>query len=405
MQRDILLPSAAVAFVLLVLAGCQQESDGVAQNTTQPETSLASSENPLPEKLGGQWPVFRGNSHSNGVAESPLPEKLELLWKIKPENAAFEATAAIVDGVVYVAGLDPRGKLYAVDLETGDIQWEYPVETGFQTAPAVRKGVVYLGDSEGKFHAVDAVTGKQKWVFPTDAEIKSSANFYKDNVLFGSYDQSLYCLNAQTGEQVWKFETDGPVHSSATVVENRAFVAGCDQILHVVDLSTGEEVGQTEIKSQAAATPAVRGERLYVGNLGDSFFCINWQKPEIVWEFQHPERSFPYHSSAAVTEEAVVVGGRDRLMKRLDPETGELKWQFPTKQKIDSSPVISGSRVFFGTDGGRLYGLKLADGEKVWEYEAGGSFSASPAVAEGRLVIGNYDGYLFCFGAKQKKAD
>ncbi|MEK6235664.1 MAG: PQQ-binding-like beta-propeller repeat protein [Planctomycetales bacterium] len=362
-----------------------------------------------PPKLADiDWPVFRGNGFSTGVAPSELPEKLELLWKIAPEDAAFETTAVIAKGVVYVGGLDPDGVLYAVDLKNGKIKWEYQVESGFQCSPAVRDQVVYIGDSDGLIPAVVAKSGQKKWTFETGAEIISSPNFHKDSVLVGSYDQNLYCLNVKNGETRWKFETDGPVHSSISVasmktaagVQDRAFVAGCDQILHIVDLADGNEVGQLEIQSQAAATPAVSGSLLYVGNLADTFFCINWQKPEVVWSYQHPVRQFAYHSSAAVTAKAVFVGGRDRLLKALNPKTGELLWSFPTKRKIDSSPVVAGKRVFFGTDGGILYGLNAQSGEKEWEYEAGGNFASSPAIAGGRLVIGNGDGDLYCFGKK-----
>jgi outer membrane protein assembly factor BamB len=69
-----------------------------------------------------------------------------------------------------------------------------------------------------------------------------------------------------------------------------------------------------------------------------------------------------------------------------------------TRARVDSSPVIAGSRVYIGGSDGRLYVLDLVSGKSVFEFEAGGPLTASPAVASGRLVIGSQDGKLFCLG-------
>jgi outer membrane protein assembly factor BamB len=67
---------------------------------------------------------------------------------------------------------------------------------------------------------------------------------------------------------------------------------------------------------------------------------------------------------------------------------------------VDSSPVIVGDRVVFGSDDGRLYLVDLGSGEEVWSTTLGEAVTASPAVAGGRVVIGSEDGVLYCYGAK-----
>ena len=99
-----------------------------------------------------------------------------------------------------------------------------------------------------------------------------------------------------------------------------------------------------------------------------------------------------------VTEEAVIVGSRDKRLRAFDPKTGDVLWTFSARGQIDSSPVIVGRRVFVGSDDGHLYAVNRKTGEEVWHYELGGSLLASPAVAAGRLVIGTDDGDLVCFG-------
>jgi len=70
----------------------------------------------------------------------------------------------------------------------------------------------------------------------------------------------------------------------------------------------------------------------------------------------------------------------------------------PTGARVESSPLVTGNRVFIGSNDGHLYELDLISGKKVWEFTSGAPFSASPSAVEGFLVIGDQDGVLYCFG-------
>jgi outer membrane protein assembly factor BamB len=355
------------------------------------------------------WPVFRGDSQSDGVSPEILPEQLEVLWKRTFKNAAFESTAVIAEGVVYLGGLD--GYLRAIDLADGREKWHFHRELGFKAPAAVRDGAVYIGDSDGNFFCLDAATGKQRWQVATEAEINAGANFFGPAVLVGSQDGSLYALDRQSGKTQWKYSIDNMIQCTPTVIDNRAFIAGCDGKLHIIAMNASPASAEhrpttslgtpvtVDIQDPTGATPAAHGAHVYFGTQGSRFLCVDWQQAKIEWSFE-PKRKQPFQSSAAVSGGLVVVGGRDRLVHGLDAKTGSQRWSFPTRGRVDSSPVISGSRVFIGSSDGRLYGLDLLSGHKIWEYEAGGGFTSSPAVAGGRLVIANDDGDVYCFGRK-----
>jgi outer membrane protein assembly factor BamB len=87
------------------------------------------------------------------------------------------------------------------------------------------------------------------------------------------------------------------------------------------------------------------------------------------------------------------------LLHAIDAGTGKAIWTFATRARIDSSPAVSGDRVYVGSSDGRLYVLDVEDGTRQWEFEAGAPISASPAIAQGRLVIGAQDGRLYCLGS------
>ena len=191
----------------------------------------------------------------------------------------------------------------------------------------------------------------------------------------------------------WKFKVPGgPVLGSPAVVANRTFAAGCDSTLHVLDVETGREIGSVDLGGQVGASAAVVGDQLYLGTMTNQFLAIDWQKPAVVWTWEADNRPSPFYSSATVTEALVVVGSRDKNVHALDRKTGRMVWSFPTRDKVDGSPVIVGSRVYVGSTDGNLYVLDLARGSQIQKLELGGGILASPAVSGDCLVIGTKKG-------------
>ena len=343
----------------------------------------------------GQWTHWRGNAQQTGVAQGTLPDKLRPLWTFQiPEG--IESSAAIAEGTVFIGGLD--GFLYALSLESGQVKWKYKAEEEIKSSPSYRQGVIYFGDEMGTFHALDAATGKARWTFKTEGGITSSANFAGSRVLFGSYDNFLYCLNIADGSLAWKLETGGYVHATPGIYEGFVTVTGCDATLRIIRISDGEQAGQVDLGGYVASSPAILGDRAYFGSFENEVLCVDLKQQHIQWAYQNPKREFPYYSSPAVNDQAVVIGGRDKLLHALNPRTGEELWNFPTKARVESSPVIVGDRVFFGAQSGEVFAIDMKTGKPVWEFDSGSGFVTSPAIADGKLVIGSLDGDLFCFG-------
>jgi outer membrane protein assembly factor BamB len=347
---------------------------------------------------GESWPLFRGDSQATGVARGTLPERLQLLWTFSTEGGGFQATAAIDRGVVYVGSTD--GNLYAVALADGKKRWARRTDLGFTAAPAVRDGRVYIGDNEGWFYCVDGASGAVKWRHKTGDQINSSADLADDCVLFGSHDCCLYCLRAATGAVAWKYETGDEIWSFPAVRDGRVYAACCDARLHVLDLRGGKEIALIDLKWPTCCAAAMLGGTVFVGTDDDLLLAVGLAEKRVLWRHEESNDAVSFISSAAVTPQAVIVGARDNAVHALEPKTGRPLWRFPTKGRVDGSPVVVGNRVFVGSVDGRVYGLDLKSGREVWRFEAGAAVLASPAVAAGRLVIGAEDGNLYCFGAK-----
>jgi outer membrane protein assembly factor BamB len=341
------------------------------------------------------WAQFRGNHRLSGVSQSNVPQALKQLWTYEAGDA-IESSAAIVGGTVFIGS--QKGELTALSLDNGSVYWKY--QTGSQigeSSAAYGGGVVYIGDLGGVLHAVNAPDGKRLWTFKTGNEIKSSPVVVGDRVLIGSYDQHLYCLSTRNGSVLWKVKTNGPVHATPSVAGGVAFIAGCDEQFRAIRLSDGREVFSVSSDAYTGASPALAGNGAYYGTFNSEVLMVSLTEHRVVWRYQHPQRKFPYYSSAAVTANRMVVGGRDKMVHGLTL-AGKGVWNFATRARVESSPAIAGGRVFVGSNDGRFYVLSLSNGAKLWEFNAGSPLSASPAIANGRIVIGSQDGRLYCFG-------
>ena len=342
------------------------------------------------------WPQFRGNYRLTGVSPSTSPATPKLLWTYDAGDV-IESSAAISNGVVFVG--TGKGELIAVDLASGKLKWKYQTKDPVgESSPAVGNGMVFIGDLGGVFHAVNAATGKGVWTYKTGSEIKSSPVIVGDRVLIGSYDGALYCFAAANGKTLWKVQTDNYVQCTPGV-DNVAYTAGCDEIFRGIRISDGKEVMKMSAGGYTGASPVIVGTNAYFGNFNNEVVGLNLSTRRQMWTYTHPQRQFPFYSSAAFIDGKVVLGGRDKMVHCLNAANGKAIWTFTTRARVESSPAISNGRVFVGSNDGRFYMLDLAKGTKLWEFTAGAALSASPAIAAGRIVIGDQNGKLHCFGA------
>ena len=79
----------------------------------------------------------------------------------------------------------------------------------------------------------------------------------------------------QDGKQRWTFHIEAPLRCTPTISAGRAVLAGCDSRLHIIDVRDGKEAAAVEIDAPPGSTPAMRGERVYFGTEGGTFYAIN----------------------------------------------------------------------------------------------------------------------------------
>lgn len=349
--------------------------------------------------LADAWPSFRGTPSLRGVTSATVPDQPRLLWSF-PTGGPVKSTAAIVDGIAVVGSED--GQVYALRMADGGKTWSFQTDGPVLSSPLVRDGRVYVGSAGTNFYALEFATGKEVWRHGIDGEIKSSASPFPAPdgrgtwLVFGGYDNRLHCLDAATGRANWAYETGNYVHGVPAVGDGVTAFGGCDAIVHVVNLADGTLAREIDGGAYIIGSAAIVDGFAYVGQYGNEFLAIDLSKGEVAWRYR--DRNFPYGASPAVTDQLVIFGGRDRRIHAVDRATGQARWTFGTRGRVESSPVVAGNRVLVGSDDGRIYLLDLEDGRERWSYEVGQAVQSSPAVIQDRFVMGADDGTVYAFG-------
>lgn len=356
---------------------------------------------PADASTGADWPLFRGNPSMTGVANARLAPSPKLAWTHEAGEAP--ASPVISGGRAFVA--DSTGKVAALDLTSGTAVWTVTIAAGFEGAPSVAHGRLLLGDLEGVVHALDPATGKTLWSQKAkDApEIKASvvAAGGEDGVaVVGSYDGTLHAFDLKSGARKWTHETDAQLHATCAVAGPLVFAAGCDGRFRGLDATSGGLKVDVRFGGYTAATPAIvrlgDADFAVFGTFSDDVVGIDLKARAVAWRYT-PKKTFPFFSSAAVTQAFAFVGSRDKSLHVLKVRTGELAFDIPTSAKVDSSPLVDGGRVFFGSHDGRIRGVDIATRETVFSYDAGVPIGTAPAAASGRLLCAVEDGRILCF--------
>lgn len=130
------------------------------------------------------------------------------------------------------------------------------------------------------------------------------------------------------------------------------------------------------------------GDRVYVA-FGPAVYAVDLDGKEL-WRYpSEPVRDQTFFAAPAVAEDGTVYAGAyNGHLFALDPEDGDVIWEFPTADgdggtadgKIVGSPTIAGDELLVPTDGGTLFFLDRQTGETLRTFDAVGQLWSAPRV-------------------------
>jgi len=189
------------------------------------------------DKEPGNWMSYHGSYkswHYSALDQinTRNVSKLREAWShvASRANRGLQGFPLAIDGVLYYTS--PYNQVYALDGATGQMIWTYKQKlnedlVARQTHSPYNRGIaagygnLYMGTLDGKLVAIDMKTGKLNWETKLVDSEKLTVGFtgapllVKERVIIGSqggewpYRGPIFGVNAKTGEKVWEFLTSG----------------------------------------------------------------------------------------------------------------------------------------------------------------------------------------------------
>lgn len=335
--------SAALLALGVLLAGC---SKGDPRNT--------------------DWALLGNGSqmqHHAGLAQINRDSigKLGLAWAVEmPTTAGLVGNPLIEDGVVYQGG--PGGRIFANDLKTGRLIWQYAAEYSddatdkqsfgghwarhFNRGVALHRGKVIIATGDCRLVAVDQKTGKQRWEAQScdsslDYGITGAPRVGGGMVFIGNSNQELGtqrgyvdAFDAETGKRRWRFytvpgdpatETD-PFYRDIAKTWGTGWYAKTRGSGAVWDAITYDEKLQQVIIGTGALGPGEPSAR--AADAGDELFtnsvvALDARTGKYRWHAkQVPHDGWNYEAAVGLMVADVPVGGETRHVVVSVPKQG-----------------------------------------------------------------------------------
>jgi outer membrane protein assembly factor BamB len=143
-------------------------------------------------------------------------------------------------------------------------------------------------------------------------------------------------------------------------------------------------------------TPVLCGRSVFLMKNNGALYAVSRLNGRVRWK-----RKLGYLAASAPacgrdTVYAVLLargkGVRAGRVVAVDARTGRTKWSQPIRSRVESSPLVDGDRLYFGSEDGTVYALRASDGAVRWRYRASGAVKGGLALDRGRLYFGDYGG-------------
>ena len=337
------------------------------------------------------WDSFAGDIHHNGYRDESS-DFVTNLWTFNMGSPIHSSPAIYKDNVYFVSS---EGILKAINMETGEEEWDLDLGAPSDSSPIVHKNRLYVGCEDG-LKAVNINSHEIIWDYDC-ANVASTPFYYEDVIYFGSDDGHLYGLDTDGKVKLDK-KLDGELKSSPVIVDDTVYIGSTNSKLYSIgtdknknwEFTTGDEI---------LSSPSHVNETVIFGSNDGNIYCLNESDGDLIWKVDLNNKII---SSPTVDEydNSVYVGSDDGNYSCLDIRDGTIKWSHQTGDKVESTGALKGNLISFGSNNGNFYVLNKYTGAEEFTYNPGtvlfnSAITSSPVIYGNSLLFGDDSGNVY----------
>lgn len=347
--------------------------------------------------------IFFGSSDGNFYSLDLLSGFMN--WTARTDGP-INSVPCIDKTNVYFGSSD--GVIYAVNRITGETSWIFETEGAVNSTLVMWRGnIVVASDTDAVY--VLAPEGGLLYQISNEYWYHNSFQVYDDRIVFapGSIDEpfNLAIFDLSNERYLWSLEPSSgnyPWYSfpailggatprlyySATGIEEDGRLGF---LYYCLDFETGEELWSRNESSELPVSPDATAMDLF----NEGILLLDYGAP-LLWR------------------DRVIYASGDNALRSFNSKTGELSWTRRWDVPISSAVTVSGDRLYFGlrsvagagtgragngeaAEDGALVCVSASTGLELWRVGVEGSILNSPVIAGSRIFFGTDAGCFYVF--------
>jgi outer membrane protein assembly factor BamB len=287
-------------------------------------------------RLTGRVVLTDGHLYGAGVDRKVYAVDLEtgqVTWTSR--LAGLVAGGVLVSGdTLFVASSRPEGRVYALDRGTGRRIWRR--KTGPVGAPlALADGTLLVPSQRGQLLGLDPTDGSIHWRRKMGMARIAPVSVGGGAVVVATVD-SIYRVTAKDGAVTHRVPTPGTI-VSPWIAHKGLLIAGTTDS-QVVALSPADLATRwsATVDAPVLSSPAALGDTLYVASRRGTLFRLppgDSPVPQRVVELK-----WPVTAPVSVVDGNLLLGGADGTLRALRPD-GRETWRIQLWRPVELSPL------------------------------------------------------------------
>ncbi len=340
------------------------------------------------------WTQFGGNVAGTRCVPAecgPESAKPVKLWEYKDVKQRCQ-TPLISGDYAFMDDYDDN--VMCFNMKNGKLLWK-TLSYDKSSRKCCDEKRFYLFNGLQKMICLDIKTGKEIWTKSLEEKAASQLVCYNNKLYYGSTDKYLYCHSAEDGKMISSIMANERIYGTPAIKDNR-IIFGTYFGVACVELKDDGRFGKIfwsalDVAEGFFSAPAIYDDKVYVigatinSKAKNSLLCsYSLISGKSLWKTKIGQVDI---SEIAVHEKYVVATSIDTKIYCLDRETGNFKWDFITKGKINCSPAIYGNKIIAGSDDGYFYCIDIETGKELWKLYTGTNYFDYAAIGKSKILL------------------
>ena len=277
---------------------------------------------------------------------------------------------------------------------------------GISMAPRYSSGALFAADHKGKLVAVDAETGRKNWELKTEQPFSGGPGLDNEQIYMGTIDGRVIAYDRNSGTELWNAQVSSEVLTPPASADGIVVVRCIDGRVFGLDVINGRRIWIYDhsvplLTLRGNADLLVRAGVVFVGYDDGSVVALKLEDGALIWNqtIVSPEgrteldRLADVGTQMVIVASDLIVSSYKKRVVSLAADSGRLLWF----KEISSATGVQVDRTNLAISeaNGDFWMLDRRNGATMWKLDQMSNRGLTrPAFYGNYVVVGDQEGYL-----------